>query len=200
MPYHQPKRGIMSDFIDTMAPELPWTGDRSSEANSAHEPACFLLAQGGFGRGPGGGKGVLTRGRDVRIVQDEDGLVVESRHGGSWEYEFRADSLDQAIERAARHEVGHRFRLAHSRIALDGEHTLLRGRSGWQVERHHRLLGTSRGRTWGNIYQALLRPVHGGIKGDVAWLRRSVFELHQEAVGQLRDGLADLPTTGSDAS
>jgi hypothetical protein len=149
---------------------------------------------------------VLTRGRDVRIVQDEDGLVVESRHGGTWEYEFRAETLDQAIERAARHEVEQRFRVGHSRIPLDTGVTLLRSRSGWTVERHHRTLGNSRGRTWGNIYQALLRPAHGGIKGrEVEPIRRALWAMHLEAVEELRDGLPEewapeVPGTGDRSS
>ena len=146
---------------------------------------------------------VVIQRRSARIVARDGLFVFESRRGRGWQREVGCDTLDEAVETAARHQVEQRFRCAHARIPLTDTTALVFVRQRWRLEtkrgdRRRSVNGrvvSERGKSWPNIYRALLGGVRAGlVSREAGPLRRALFRIHVDAVSELRMGaLATYP-------
>jgi hypothetical protein len=142
--------------------------------------------------GPPDGQ-VMIETREVRIVARDGGYVLETRRAGNWHREVGCDTLDEAVETAARQQVERRFRSGHHRIPLSDRTALVFVRQRWWLERSAKFRGgTTRGKSWPNIYRALCSGTRGGIAGQHAEpIRRALWDVHLETVAALRDAAVD---------
>ena len=133
----------------------------------------------------------------VRIVARDGLFVFETRRRRAWQREVGCDSLDEAVETAARHQVEQRFRCAHARIPLTDTTALVFVRQRWRLETKRRdrrrsvngRVVSERGKSWPNIYRALFGGVRKGlVSREAGPLRQALFRIHVDAVSELREG------------
>jgi hypothetical protein len=136
---------------------------------------------------------VMIHTHDVRIVASNGGYILETRRAGDWHREVGCDTLDEAVETAARQQVERRFRSGHHRIPLSDRTALVFVRQRWWLETKSRVRGeVSRSKSWPNIYRRLCSGTRGGIAGQHADpIRRALWDIHVETVATLRDAAVE---------